>query len=112
MRYFIHIVSDTERIEDPEGAEFVDVEAATSEAVQSARDLMARELMEGRPVPLGWRVEVAAGDGTVVLAVPFAQLAFPPPVDNASAGGSLPAMSRAEVMAGAIAIQPTTTCRT
>jgi hypothetical protein len=76
MRYFIHIVTDGERIRDPEGAEFADLEAARLEASQSARDLMAGELVAGRPVPLGWRVQIADLDGTVHLTIPFAALVF------------------------------------
>src|SRR5262245_46883015 len=76
MHYFIHIVTDHERIVDPEGADFPDLASARAEAMQSARDLMAAELRDGRPVPFGWRAQVADEDGTVVLTVPFSRLVF------------------------------------
>lgn len=76
MHYFIHIVTDHERIVDPEGADFPDFASARAEAMQSARDLMAAELRDGRPVPFGWRVQVADEDGTVVLTLPFSRLVF------------------------------------
>jgi hypothetical protein len=76
MHCFIHIVTDEQRIVDPEGEEFADLEAARLGASQSARDLMANELVAGRPVPFGWRVQVADLDGTVLLTIPFASLAF------------------------------------
>ena len=76
MRYFIHIVTDGERIRDPEGAEFADLEAARLEASQSSRDIMAGELVAGRPVPLGWRAQIADADGTVHLTIAFATLVF------------------------------------
>jgi hypothetical protein len=76
MRYFIHVVTDQERIVDPEGAEFPDLTSARTEAVQSARDLMAEELRCGRPIPFGWRAQVADADGKVVLTLPFSQLVF------------------------------------
>ena len=76
MRYFIHVVTDGERIRDPEGAEFADLEAARLEASQSARDVMAAELIGGRSVPLGWRVQVADADETVHLTIVFAALLF------------------------------------
>jgi hypothetical protein len=76
MRYFIHIVTDTERLIDPDGGEFADLASARAEASQSARDLMAEELQCGRPVPFSWRAQVADDDGNVLLTVSFARLVF------------------------------------
>jgi hypothetical protein len=74
MRYFIHIVTDAERVIDPGGAEFLHFGSARDEACQSARDLMAEELRSGRPVPLGWRIQVADEDGSILFASPFPRL--------------------------------------
>jgi hypothetical protein len=74
MRYFTHIVTDRERIVDTDGAEFPSLEAARREAIQSARDLMAGELMAGRTVPLGWRLQIADTHETIVVTIPFATL--------------------------------------
>lgn len=76
MRYFIHIVTDQERLVDPDGGEFADLASARAEACQSARDLMAEELRCGRPVPFGWRAQVADEQGRVVLTIKFARLVF------------------------------------
>jgi hypothetical protein len=76
MRCFIHIVTDRERIVDPEGAEFSDLAMARTEACQSARDLMAEELRCGRPVPLAWRAQVADEAGIILATLPFAELVF------------------------------------
>ena len=76
MRYFIHIVTDKERLVDPDGGEFADLETARAEASQSARDLMAEELRCGRPVPFDWKAQLADGDGKVVLTLSFARLVF------------------------------------
>ena len=76
MRFFIHIVTDHERIVDPEGAELPDLATARAEAGQSARDLMAEELRCGRPVPFGWRAQVADEEGTILITLPFAELVF------------------------------------
>jgi hypothetical protein len=76
MRYFIHIVTDQERIVDPDGGEFTDLASAREEASQSARDLMAEELRKGRPVPFTWLVQVADDGGNVLLTLPFARLVF------------------------------------
>jgi hypothetical protein len=77
-RYFIHILTERERIVDPEGHEFPDPASARYEASQSARDLMAEELRCGRFVPSRWRVQIAAADGSIVAAIPFAALLFSP----------------------------------
>ena len=76
MRYFIHIVTDTERLVDPDGGEFADLASARAEASQSARDLMAEELRCGRPVPFSWQAQVADGEGNILLTLPFARLVF------------------------------------
>jgi hypothetical protein len=76
MRCLIHVITDCERIVDPDGSEFADLQAAREEANQSARDLMAGELLAGRPLPLGWRVQIAREDGTVLATIPFAGLVF------------------------------------
>ena len=46
---FIHILTDDERIRDPDGQECADLEAAKAEARQSARALMAEKLQAGPP---------------------------------------------------------------
>jgi hypothetical protein len=76
MHQYLHIVTDTERIIDPDGQEFGDLEMAKQEAVQSARDLMAEELRNGRPIPLNWRVQIAEADGTIRATIKFAELVF------------------------------------
>jgi len=76
MRYFIHVVTDKERLVDPDGGEFSDLATACEEASQSARDLMAEELRSGRPVPFGWQAQVADAGGKILLSLPFAHLVF------------------------------------
>jgi hypothetical protein len=76
MRCYIHIITDQERIVDPDGGEFVNLATARAEACQSARDLMAEELRSGRPVPFAWRAQLADEDGTVMLTLPFAEMVF------------------------------------
>lgn len=58
-------------IRDPEGADFNDLEEARLEALAAARELLARQVIEGR-VQEGQAIEVATGDGTVVMTVRFA----------------------------------------
>ena len=73
--YHLHIINDTERITDPEGQEFPDLKAAGQEAAQVARDLMAQELLHGRALPLGWRVQIADPDDTIRHTIKFTEVA-------------------------------------
>src|SRR5215831_3085293 len=98
MRCCIHIVTDSERIVDPDGEEFANIEAARLEACQSARDLMAGELVGGRPVPLRWQAQIASTDGTILLTVPFASLAFSDNEAFAKVLQSLPRVTDPAVM--------------
>jgi len=59
MHRYLHIVTDIERLVDPDGQCFDTLASAVEEARQCARDLMAEELRQGRPLPLNWRVQVA-----------------------------------------------------
>jgi hypothetical protein len=68
MQYFIHILTDTERIADPDGGEFPDLEAARAEACQSA---LANELMAGRALSLAWRAQIVDHNDNVILTLPF-----------------------------------------
>src|SRR5215510_11606020 len=99
MRYFIHIVTDIERIVDPDGQDFPALASARAEARQAARDLMAGELSAGRPVPFGWRVQVASADGTIAWTTRFAELVFgdaPMPVPSFAPVTNHKVMARAE----------------
>ena len=82
MHFYLHTLTDTERIRDPDGQECDDLEGARREASLSARELMANELQEGRPVPLGWHIHVADADDTVLATISFVQVAL---------GGAAPA---------------------
>jgi hypothetical protein len=76
VRLYFHILTDIERLVDPDGQECVDVEATRVEAWQDARTVLANELLAGRAAPLGWRVQIADDDGSILDTISFAQLAF------------------------------------
>jgi hypothetical protein len=76
LLFFIHILTEHERIIDPEGQECANVEAARAEACQSARDLMAQELQAGRTPPISWRVQIADAEGAILDTISFKALAF------------------------------------
>ena len=77
MRFFIHVFNGSQIIDDPEGAEFPDLDAAVFEAAQSARDLIADQLRRGNPVPARWEARVADEDGVVLEVIPLAALVAP-----------------------------------
>lgn len=68
-RYFFNLV-DGVRIDDPEGQPCADEAAARSEALRSARSIMADAIWSGR-LPLDEHIEVADETGRVLFIVPF-----------------------------------------
>lgn len=73
---YLHIVTDTERVVDPDGQAFESLPSAVGEARQCARDLMAEELRQGRPLPLNWRVQVVDDEGCVLATLNFGEIIF------------------------------------
>lgn len=71
-RYFFHIRSRTERIEDPEGGDFDTLEAALAEARLAAREIMAEDVRRGQVAET--RVfEIADARGRLVARLPFSE---------------------------------------
>jgi hypothetical protein len=79
MRCFIHIVTDTEFIRDPDGEDFADRRVAERETALVACDLMAEELRKGNRLPHRWKVLLALPDDTILMSLPFSQLIPAPP---------------------------------
>ena len=69
-RYFFHIVDGDEIIEDCEGTELPDLEAAVLDALHSARHLLADRIRRGE-LANGQRFEVRDEAGELVAIVPF-----------------------------------------
>ncbi len=76
MHTYFHILTDIERVVDPDGQQFDSLAAATAEARQCARDLMAEELRQGRPLPLSWRVQIADHEGAIEATLSFREIAL------------------------------------
>jgi len=76
MHRHLHVITDTERIIDPDGQPFADLASALAEARQCARDLMAEELRAGRSLPLAWKVQLVDSEGAIEATVKFAELVF------------------------------------
>lgn len=71
--YFFHICDPAGSLRDEEGIVLPDVDAARTEAVQSARDILAETVRAGEVVD-GRRFEVADETGQVLFVVPFADV--------------------------------------
>jgi hypothetical protein len=67
--FYFHIKGENCFVPDEEGSELPDIQAAGNEALNDARDL-AIEALKKRQDVNGNRIEVATGDGEVVMAVP------------------------------------------
>jgi hypothetical protein len=76
MHSYLHIITDTERVADPDGQQFESLVSAIDEARQCARDLMAEQLRQGRPLPLNWRVQVADEEGCILATLKFSEIVF------------------------------------
>lgn len=78
MRYFFHIRNNSGRLEDTEGSELVDVEAAHREAMNSAIELICDRLdgcwfQSGRKI-FGSSTEVTDESGASVCTFPFSEI--------------------------------------
>lgn len=62
--YFLHIRDGVHLIEDPDGSDLPNVEAAYSEAVANARDILASKVRAGEVVD-GQVIEITDENGTV-----------------------------------------------
>jgi len=69
-RFYLHIVDRATIIEDPDGSELPDLEAAIAEALQSARHLLADKVRAGDVVD-GQKFEIRDSHGILLATVPF-----------------------------------------
>jgi hypothetical protein len=68
-RYYLHIRNGGFS-EDLEGQELADLDAARSAAIDGVRSLLSEEARQGQ-LDLTGVIEIADGDGKVLLVVPF-----------------------------------------
>ena len=69
-RFHMNIRKGDELLEDWEGVEFPSLLEVRTEAVQSARELMAARVAAGK-MPDFYRFEIADESGKIVLVMPF-----------------------------------------
>ena len=72
-RFFLHVANETRAV-DPEGVELPSLDAARTSAVRGARELIAAEILAGRPVSRCHCIEITDGDGTLLHTVRFGDL--------------------------------------
>ena len=68
-RCFLHIDDGTQRIEDEEGSELLDLDAAREEARSAARQLWASAILAGHDIE-AHRFVITDNDGRVLETVP------------------------------------------
>ena len=72
-RFFLHIRSGEELIEDPDVSELRDLDEARAEAIAGARDLLAEQLRLGKPLD-GQRIEIYDEAGQLLATIPFREV--------------------------------------
>jgi hypothetical protein len=75
-RYFFHACRTGSRIEDPQGSDFVDLDAARADAVAAARELLAQN-QAGQDMS-DWWFEITVEPGMQLATVPFRDAIEPP----------------------------------
>ena len=74
MQFYLHVVTHQERLVDHEGVDFEDISQAILNAKQSARDIMAEELLSGGTPALNWCIQIADTEGRILHTVRFSEL--------------------------------------
>ena len=69
-KYFFHKRDGSELVEDEEGTDLPDLEAARNEAILAAREMMAEMVLEGKVVD-GQQFEITSEDGSIADIVTF-----------------------------------------
>ena len=73
VRFHIHLFNDAD-IWDEEGQLFPDLAAAETEAIRSARDVIAEHIRSGRIIHLDHRVEITDAEGVTLKIIAFDQV--------------------------------------
>jgi hypothetical protein len=68
MRYYFHLVKGSATIPDPDGVEVADIEGLPVEIAGVLREIASEDAAAGEGWN-GWRLNVTASDGTVVLSI-------------------------------------------
>jgi len=71
MMLFLHVRDGDRLIRDPDGSFFYELEAARSEAIESARELMASGIADQGRIGIERSIVVCDASGATVLVLPF-----------------------------------------
>jgi len=69
-RYYLHINNGGGYSEDLEGQELPDLDAARTAAIEGVRSMLSEEARQGQ-LDLSGKIEIADGEGNILLVVPF-----------------------------------------
>lgn len=69
-RYYLHIREGDRLVEDPDGSDLPDIEAARAEALEGARNILAAKVKAGELIG-GQRFEITNEVGTVLAVIPL-----------------------------------------
>lgn len=69
-RFFFHVRDDKNYIQDDEGQELPDLDAARDEATVAARQLLSEALLQGNGL-IDRQFEIADAQGVICAVVPF-----------------------------------------
>ena len=69
-RYYLHINNGGGYSEDVEGQELPDLDAARAAAIEGVRSMLSEEARQGQ-LDLSGKIEIADGEGNILLVVPF-----------------------------------------
>ena len=72
-RYYFNVHNGIGFVEDEEGRDYADLDAARTEAVRGAREILAEDVAKG-VVDLRGRLEVIDAAGAVALVITFAEI--------------------------------------
>jgi hypothetical protein len=75
-RFFFHACSPGGRIEDPEGSDFTNLDAARADAVAAAREVLAEKIKAGEDAR-DWRLEITDEAGVLLATVRFGDAVEP-----------------------------------
>ncbi len=75
-RFHFHVRDGDSLLEDLEGAEFPDLDAARADAVAASRDVLAERIKAGLPLG-GLQFEIRDEAGRLVATVPIRDAALP-----------------------------------
>src|SRR5262245_28839142 len=73
--FFLHMTDGDRLIRDPDGSFYDDLEGARSEAIESARELMAAGILDEGRIGIERSITICNASGTVLLVLPFREAA-------------------------------------